>query len=280
MSQEIEITPEIQEVIDKKVAEVKVEFTNKFNDAKAKIDEVAENKAIVIANEMFEKEKTTTLAMKEYNDQKEQLIWLSEQKALPKDETPWQTLMKLRLWKQMWMTEYEAINWIAFVNGRMSIWWEVMMWMIAKAWYKIEFVKSDDKVCRVKITDRKTWESAEDEYTIEEAKKSWLYPAKDYSPWMKYTKLMLRYKAVRQISKFFCPQVLWWMITAEEAQTELAPIKEDIKDAEVETDGLIEKIQACENVKELQELAPEIKQAGSKEILATYSAKIQELWSK
>ena len=88
MSQELEITPEIQELIDKKVAEAKVEFINKFNEAKAKIDEVAENKAIVIANEMFEKEKTTTLAMKEYNDQKEQLVWLSEQKALPKDETP------------------------------------------------------------------------------------------------------------------------------------------------------------------------------------------------
>ena len=40
------------------------------------------------------------------------------------------------------------------------------------------------------------------------------------------------------------------------------------------------KIQACENVKELQGLAPEIKQAGSKEILAAYSAKLQELWSK
>lgn len=280
MSKEIEITPEIQELIDKKVAEAKVEFTNKFNEAKAKIDEVAENKAIVIANEMFEKEKTTTLAMKEYNDQKEQLVWLSEQKALPKDETPWQTLMKLRLWKQMWMTEYEAINWIAFVNGRMSIWWEVMMWMISKAWYKIEFTQSDDKLCKVKITDRKTGEFAEDNYTIEEAKKSWLYPAKDYSPWMKYTKLMLRYKAVRQISKFFCPHVLWWMITAEEAQTELPPIKEEIKDAVIETDWLIEKIQACETVKDLQELAPEIKQAGSKEILATYSVKLQELWSK
>ena len=34
------------------------------------------------------------------------------------------------------------------------------------------------------------------------------------------------------------------------------------------------------NVKELQELAPEIKKAGSKEILATYSVKLQELWSK
>ena len=43
---------------------------------------------------------------------------------------------------------------------------------------------------------------------------------------------------------------------------------------------LIEKIQACENVKELQGLAPEIKKAGSKEILATYSVKLQELWSK
>ena len=91
---------------------------------------------------------------------------------------------------------------------------------------------------------------------------------------------MLRYKAVRQISKFFCPHVLWWMITAEEAQTELTPIKEEIKEAEVETDGLIEKIKTCETVKELQELAPEIKQAGSKEILATYSVKLQELWSK
>ena len=93
---------------------------------------------------------------------------------------------------------------------------------------------------------------------------------------------MLRYKAVRQISRFFCPHVLWWMITAEEAQTELAPIKEDIKDAEVENIwvNLIEKIQNVLNVKELQELAPEIKQAGSKEILATYSAKLQELCSK
>ena len=48
----------------------------------------------------------------------------------------------------------------------------------------------------------------------------------------------------------------------------------------VDDNWLKEKIEKCESVKELQELAQEIKQASNKEILALYSAKLQELWSR
>ena len=282
MKKEIEITPEMQEIIDKQIDERVAELKTKAEEYKSKVDDVAQAKALAIADEMFTKERTLSVQMKEFQDQRTQLEWLQSQGALPKDEKAWQTLMKLRMWKQMGMTEYEAINGIAFVNGRMSVWWEVMMWMIARAWYKIEFIKSDDSICEVKITNRSNWENAIEKYTIDEAKKSWLYPANPYSPWTKFTKLMLRYKAIRNCSKFFCPEVLGWMITTEEAQTELPEYKEIKVEAinPEENNELIQKINNSKDIKELQSLAPEIKKAGSQEIIKIYSYKIQELWSK
>jgi hypothetical protein len=69
------------------------------------------------------------------------------------------------------------------------------------------------------------------------------------------------------------------MITTEEAQTELPEYKEIKVEAinPEENNELIQKINNSKDIKELQSLAPEIKKAGSQEIIKIYSYKIQEL---
>jgi hypothetical protein len=178
--------------------------------------------------------------------------------------------MKMRMGKQMWLTEFEAINGIWFVNGRMTVWGEVMIWMITKAWYKLSFIKSDDKVCEVKISK---WEDSMTEtFTIEEANKAW-WTAKGFV-WKNQPKLMLRYKAIRQVCKFFCPHVLGWIITTEEAQTELW----EIKDAILVDDEIVDQIKKCTTLEELSKFSIQVR--SDQKAFTVYAMKMKELTPK
>ena len=271
VKKEIEITPEMQEIINKEVEKLTIETREKAITYRSQIDQMVESKSIILASEMFDKEKTTSIQLKEFNDQKTQLEWLATQKALPKDETAGQTLMKIRMWKQMWLTEFEAINGIWFVNGRMTVWWEVMVWMLTKAWYRLKFIKSDEKICDVEIS--KDWESMQESFTIEEANKAWW--TSKWFVWKNQPKLMLRYKAIRQVCKFFCPHVLGWMITTEEAQTELPW---SIQEAEIVDDEIIEQIKNCTTVEELTKFWNKVRD--DKKAFSVYATKLKELNSK
>jgi hypothetical protein len=88
MAKEINITAEMQEIINNEVERLTIETREKAIDYKAKIDDMVETKSLIKANELFDKEKTISIALREFEDQKKQLEWLGTQKALPKDETP------------------------------------------------------------------------------------------------------------------------------------------------------------------------------------------------
>ena len=202
------------------------------------------------------------------------LTWLSDQEALPKWETAGQTLMKIQMWKQMGLTEYEAINGIAFVNGRMAIWGEVMVWMIVRAWYNLTFPESTAEKCTVKF--EKNGNTFEETFTFEEAKNAG-WTTKGFV-WKNQPKLMLRYKAIRQGAKFFCPHVLGGMITAEEAQTEImesAEVKEAQIEQEKETfETLIQEIESAPDEETLKKYSSNVKSSKSNAVFQAYATKM------
>lgn len=287
----LEIISEAKKLAEEMIKEERETLRKQAEDYKAKIDTLVEDKAIVKATELAELDKKTTMDMKIFNDQKTQLEWLWNQKALPKDETPWQTLMKLRIWKSMGMTEYESINWLAFVSWRMTVYGEAMVWLIVKAWYTLDFLETTETKCTVKISkwDREMTET----FTIEEANKAgW---TKKGFVWNNQPKLMLRYKAIRQVAKFFCPHVLWGIITAEEAEVEFDPIKtqktskkEEIQDAEVEStedtqweiEQIVFDIEKCEDIKELKKLSTKVKELKNDDAFKAYVEKMNYLNNK
>ena len=224
--EEKDLTPSNQDLIDMQVEvlveEAKVQLREK---AEAWAEEKASQKAIVIAN----KEKELSVEEKQFSTLQAQVKYYSDWWALPKGTTEAQAMMTIQMWKQMNMNMFEALQGIWYVNWKMIIYWEVMIWQLTKAGYRLKFIQTDEKVCEVTIS-WSNWEITE-KFTIEQAKKAgWV---KWFGPWVSQPHLMLRYKAVRQGIKFLCPEVMWGTTTYEEAITET--IEEDIPtQAEIE----------------------------------------------
>ena len=223
----IPIWPSQNDLIDMK-AEDLIEEEKAQLRAKAEkwVEEKAQQKAIVIAN----KEKELSLEIKTFNDQKMMINYYAEWGALPKNITEAQAMMMVQMWKQMNMTMFEALQGIWYINGKMIIYWEVMVWQLTKAGYKMKFLKSDEKICEVELS-WPNWTITET-FKIEQAQKAgWV---KWFWPWKDQPHLMLRYKAIRQGMKFLCPEVMSWLTTYEEATTEIEPEVEAPQEAEIE----------------------------------------------
>lgn len=223
---------------DKTVLEIKAvkeELEKEFNEKlerekielRKKAEEWSEKKSEEKALELFNKEKEISNDMKVFNDEQIRLGWLHEQGALPEWDTAGQIMMKIRIWKQLGLNEYQSITWLAFIKGKLAIWGKVFVWLITSAGYKINFDKWTNETCKCTIS--KGDESMTDEYTIKDAKEAGLYPSNAYSPWTKHTKKMLAYKVVNNISSFLCPHIIGWALIADDARDELRGEKEEIE---------------------------------------------------
>ena len=208
---------------EEKIEQTKIELREK---AEKWAEEKANEKAIAIAN----KEKILSLELKSFEDLKTQIKYYSDGWALPKGLSEAQAMMTVQMGKQMWMSMFEALQWIWYVNGKMIIYWEVMISQLTKAGYKIEFIKTDANICEVKISWA-NWEITET-FKIEQAKNAWW--VKSFWPWKDQPHLMLRYKAIRQWMKFLCPEVMSWLTTYEEAVTETQPSIEAPNEVEIQ----------------------------------------------
>ena len=210
--------PSESDLIDMKVeARVQEEKEELIKKAEKWAEDKANQKAIVIANE----EKALSLELKSFNDLQTQVKYYANGWALPAKMTEAQAMMTIQMWRQMNMNMFESLQGIWYVNWKMIIYWEVMIWQLTKAWYKMKFNETNEKVCDVTIS-WPNWEITE-KFTIELAKKAWW--VKGFWPWVSQPHLMLRYKAIRQGIKFLCPEVMWWTTTYEEAITEIEPDK-------------------------------------------------------
>lgn len=137
-----------------------------------------------------------------------------------------QLVMVMQAWFDLWLSPTEAMNSLAIINGRVSMYWEKVIERVTSAGYEISFEEKyeekeiekkwqkyilRDWYCKATL---KKWErSWTEEYSKKDAELAWLL-SKDNR--LKYPKLMMRYRAVRNWMKFFCPEVMWWTPMYEE----------------------------------------------------------------
>lgn len=154
-----------------------------------------------------------------------------ESDALPKTiKNEAQLVMILQAGADLGMTITASMQSLAFIHGRVTIYWEKVIELVKSQGYKIsldeDFSYTDEKTdsgivrtykgyCKAIIKDKEgdIWEET---FTIDEARDQWLL---DKDNWKTYPKLMLRYRAIRNAVKFFCPEVLGGI-----------PMYEEIKD--------------------------------------------------
>lgn len=160
-----------------------------------------------------------------------------ESGAFPKTMNAAKFVVLMQAWFDLWLAPTEAIRSLAIINGNVSMFGAKVIERVRANWYKIELKEElKDEIyekdwqkfkrmiwyCEATLTKRNnvndTVQAGEEEtwtekYTMEDAKTAWLL-GKDN--WKNYPKLMLRYRAIGQAVKFFCPEVLGWVSMYEE----------------------------------------------------------------
>lgn len=180
-------------------------------------DELVEERALEIAH----KYKEQSPEMKLFNEKKAQISFYKDQWALPKDDTVGMLMIKEQMGRQLGLSFMESMNGLGFINWKVAIYWEVLLSQLTKAWVEIKF--SESKADTVTVEMKYQWNSWESTQTLAEWQERKIAPAtkadKWYwtSPWTKYPETMLRYKAVRHVSKFLCPHLLGALPIMEDA---------------------------------------------------------------
>ena len=157
--------------------------------------------------------------------------YFQESGALPSSvKNPAQLVMLMQAGLDYWLTPTEAMSSLAFINGTISMFWTKVIQRVYDHWYlidlkeelkeeifekEVEWKKKKFKkfvwFCEATLT--KEDRTRTEKYTMEDAKNSGLL-GKDN--WTKYPKLMLRYRAIGNAVKFFCPEILGGIAIYEE----------------------------------------------------------------
>ena len=176
-----------------------------------KSTEIAEKKANIMALQIAERQKELSIEERLFEQDKQQIQFYIEQQALPTDMTLWKMMMNRQLWRELWLSLIQTINWVAYVRGKPTIYWETYLSLITKNWYKINVLKENEEEVEVELV-WKNW-SQKWKATKKEAEKAWVW--KDV--YLKYPVRMLRYKAIRNAQNVLCPEIMWGAYLYEEA---------------------------------------------------------------
>lgn len=177
-----------------------------------KSSDIAEKKAKELALVIAEQYKDLSIEEKQFEQDKKQLEFYVQQWALPSDMTLWKMMINRQLWRELWLSLIQTINWIAFVNWRPSVYWETYLALITKNWYKINVLQEEDECVEIELdwpNGKQKWK-----FTKQDAEKAWLWK----NVFLKHPKRMLRYKAIRNAQNILCPEIMWWAYLYEEAQ--------------------------------------------------------------
>lgn len=170
-------------------------------------------------------------------------------KALPANiDNVEKLMMVFQASRDFGLTATEAINGFYFVNGKLTIWGTVGLSQIMKAGFIVKWGKCDDKSATVTISRTDRGEHTET-YTIDEATKAGLT---NKQIWKMYPKNMLRWKAIGNAARFFCPEALGGFYIKEEIEEEL--LEGNVVDTEEQPfqEALVS-ISEAKNKKELEE---------------------------
>lgn len=131
---------------------------------------------------------------------------LSESKALPAwCDNPGKLMMTVLAGREIGMGPMEALRSFYLVNGNFTVYGSAVITQLKRHGYKIAWGECSDKKATVTLTSP-GGETHTDSFTIEEATTAGLVAKSDV--WKKYPAKMLRWKAVGQAVRFFCPEVL------------------------------------------------------------------------
>jgi hypothetical protein len=139
--------------------------------------------------------------------------------ALPKTMTVQQALMAIQAGREIGMMPVAALTYIAFVNGRATLYGDGAIMQVVRAGHKVEFTDCTDKTASCKITRRDDGRFMEATFTMEMAVKRGL-TAKG-GPWITAPENMLKFKAFHMIAKFIVPDALHGMGIYEVESTEI-----------------------------------------------------------
>lgn len=115
----------------------------------------------------------------------------------------------------------QAFSQIHVIKGRPAIASELMLGLIYKnvPTAEITFIKSDSTSCIIKCRRHREQEFSEFSFTLEDARRAYLVPAKPDSGWTKYPQAMLRARAISSMARAMFPDaVMGASYTPEELQ--------------------------------------------------------------
>lgn len=129
--------------------------------------------------------------------------------ALPKNMTVQQALLAIQAGREIGMMPVAALTYIAFVNGRATLFGDGAIMQVVRAGHKVEFTNCDDKTATCAITRKDDGRSMSATFTMDMANKRGL-TAKG-GPWVTAPENMLKFKAFHMIAKFIVPDALHGM---------------------------------------------------------------------
>lgn len=156
---------------------------------------------------------------------------LAESKALPLwCDNPGKLMMTVLAGREIGMGPMEALRSFYLVNGNFTVWGSAVITQLKRHGYKVKWGECDAKKATVTITSP-DGDAHSETYTIEEATTAGLTADPKKENWKKYPARMLRWKAVGQAVRFFCPEVLNGSYIREEMDGDAAP--DAVADVEV-----------------------------------------------
>jgi len=148
---------------------------------------------------------------------------LSESKALPLwCDNPGKLMMTVLAGRELGMGPMEALRSFYLVNGNFTVYGAAVVTQLKRHGYRLKWGECSDRKATVTLT-APDGETHSETYTIEEAAKAGLTTDPKKENWRKYPARMLRWKAVGQGVRFFCPEVLNGAYVREEMDGDAAP---------------------------------------------------------
>lgn len=182
--------------------------------------------------------------------------------ALPKHlENAHRVVMVLQAGAEMGIPPMQAVNTLYIVNGKVAMEGRAMLKQIIKGGVKVKWKESTNEKCTVELT-REGEEPYEETFTIEDARTANLL-GKDN--WKKFPKVMLRWRALSQCSRFYCPDIIESVYLVEELADSGTGAKwaEDgtiqIENKSPVAEKIMDMLRKCKNRNEyLSDILPEI----------------------
>lgn len=145
--------------------------------------------------------------------------------AIPKQlDTPEKAFIVMQAGKELGIGPAESLRSFCIVNGKTDLYGAAVPARLHRAGLRVNWIESTGEVAHAELVDIKTGTVIGSErYTIDDARKAGLYPAKADSPWFKYTKDMLRYKCMARLIRFNCAHVLGGFSIAEDNDDYASP---------------------------------------------------------